>query len=248
MRTSASIKAIGSTYAAFRIRRVLPNPSREDKNFALEFDPSNDLIERLTISKPLQESLEQLEIYFGGPVSGNKEKTYEFLFPKLRELSRLSSLHITPKILLKNSTLAYLPKTLVELSLDSVKLENSGLEENEGSDWKEAPLSRLPEGLEALKLSFSKDSSCSMDFKLFAYLPRRLRLLHIRTRNRLVCRTPKEFISSLPRRISDFRYASNCKGDPKDEPDHLAIALDEAIEEYYADPFWDGQRLTAASL
>lgn len=216
------------------------------QELTLLMEPSDNMIERITFSKSLQKYLEKLFITLGDPSQLPHMRMTESLFPKLNEFSRLSSLFISCKVLINSSTLAFLPKTLLELSLKCVEFENFGLPRNqtlENADWKEGALSRLPEGLETLNLTHWEESPDSIDLKLFSHLPPRLVVLNLTTR-KIACKNPKAFVSSLPRRISELRYAFTRRGDDGLlENDYtIETAFGEAVAEYYSDSFGDEPR------
>lgn len=166
------------------------------------------------------------------------------LFSKLSAFSSLASLCIGPHIVITSTTLSKLPKSLVELRLKRVELENYGLPFGKEVDWKDGALSRLPETLERLDLDFLYAPPESIDFKVFSMLPSRLETLKVNTRHS-VCLFPKSFIASLPKRLTTLEYLYS---DPPDEDDEFLLEgrdikeeLREAIAEYYSDPFWIGK-------
>lgn len=223
----------------------------------VDSEASIAMLERATFPKSLQESAESLFCYIRDRNLINAEcRTYS-LFSKLSPFTRLTNLRFSLYLLIDCSTLSNLPKTLTELHLDAVNFENFGLplgqDPEKRFDWKEGALSRLPEGLRGLQLQYATDSSVAIDHKLFSNLPRQLVSLYLRTR-RPICENPKSFISMLPRRLSDLSYIYN-KSKSESEVvkfgehtiNHAERELQEAIDEYYSDPFWSGQRYAMTS-
>lgn len=217
----------------------------------------NELLEHVTFPKSLKNSLEKLDIYnfcdarFSRRVEAKMAKP---VLSQLSEFSRLSSIRIALHIRISSNTLDYLPKTLLDIRLESAEFTNFGLpreQSPEGNcDWKDGALSRLPEGLESLDLHFMEAPHDSIDFNLFSNLPPRLVSLYIYTSEK-ICDSPKKFIASLPRRLSYLLYSfvreESLDGEERGQTD-TERELDEAVSEYYSDPFWDGQQYALVSL
>lgn len=234
------LEVITSLFESEEFFQALPDGLEE---LILKGDTANEMIERVSFPKSLQASLKELSLSIN---SQDLPATGDSLFSKLGDFSRLESIVVFSPILIKSSTLSCLPKTLVKLDLKRVVFENFGLPFGKECDWKEGALSRLPEDLESLDLHYWRATPGSIDFKIFSYLPRRLVSLDIFS-GRDVCKNPKSFIASLPRRLQCLSYSydhTTGRGNPEFEESLTAIAIELkiAIKEYFSDPFWDGQR------
>lgn len=176
------------------------------KKFFLTLDGEQELVDRIAFSEPLKGSLNKFVVY-------NKRFDSELnsasLILKLNDFSSLCELRIHSSVFLKSDTLSSLPKTLVTLQLSSARFENFGLpkdQSRQSSDWKDGALSRLPEGLEVLELTYSRDLDDELiDFMLFSRLPQRLSKLSLRTQH-CFSPNPKSFIASCPKRLDCFIY------------------------------------------
>lgn len=208
------------------------------------------IIERITFPKPMQESLLHFRIQDDQNEQRETENKLHALIPKFAGFSRLQTLSIRAKMTVNYDTFSNLPKTLTMLELKCQSFENYGLPAGKDrfeTDWKEGAFSKLPEGLENLKVSFSMPSAYEIHFGLFSRLPRRLASLEIRHFGNF---DPKQFASSLPRRLSylNFNFRFPVRGNTSQEQFTIAVqehairmkSLSEAIDEYYSDPFWSG--------
>lgn len=223
----------------------------------LEFDFTGSqahfaMSEIATFPTSIQESVQKLYFSLKHRPLVDAEYRADFMFPKLSPFTSLTDLRFALYTVINSSTLANLPKTLTELQLNAVEFENFGLPVGQNIDWKEGALSRLPEGLRALKLQYAKESSVAIDFKLFSNLPRRLDKLYLSTKQE-ICENPKSFISMLPRRLSELSYIykeSKNEGESSEDGDPTNNAkreLKEAIDEYFSDPFWGGHRFAVTT-
>lgn len=212
-----------------------------------------ELCESLCFPKALQESLKTLFILCSHSELILVDTYVPKLIPKLSSFSQLSMLHISSQILISSDSLSNLPKSLTDLYLDDVFLENHGLpaaQDRVNSDWKDGAFSKLPEGL--LKLSITV-ASTMVDLMAFSRLPSRLTFFCVMA-NTVFDFQPDQFIASLPRRISflqvlfDKQESENKYSEVsdeeeeeyRDEEDELTTALQKAIQEYYSDDFWYG--------
>lgn len=231
---------------------MLPESIKE-LNLTIDSAESAGIVERAAFPQSLQKSLKNLSITDKGQTALPSDKKLISLIPKLSDFSGLTNLRITFYLLINSSTLSCLPKTLLLLQLEKVDLENFGLpvgQSPENScDWKEGAFSRLPRGLKDLYLRFSAKSSNLIDFKLFSNLPPQLASFFLDS-NRTICENPKSFISSLPRRLFAivyfyFKHSGDgvSKGDKQKLSMTLQLELQDATDEYYSDPFWNGHRL-----
>lgn len=162
----------------------------------------------------------------------------------LGEFSALTTLSIYFKSTLNSASLAYLPKTLIEMVIGKVEFENFGLPVGQSPenhcDWKEGALSRLPDGLQVLFISYWQATPGSIDFNLFSRLPPHLVSLHIDP-DKDFCRDPKTFVSKLPRNLDMISFSLNSRlGQLEPNP---VVMMEEAIQDYYSDAFWSGHML-----
>lgn len=208
-----------------------------------------EMIEDLTFPPTMQKNLRKLSIHYYGDNSAG-DLRLDTLVPKMNDsFSRLESLNISAKILIYCNTLSNLPKSLTELNLSNAELDEYGLPEPQdpkNSDWTEGAFSRLPEGLVSLQLRFNRAVPYSIDFKVFSRLPKRLASLFLHT-SESRCDSPRQFVANLPRRLGYIKYVytptKNIDGmvspREKKENEKLDKEFEEALREYYADPFWD---------
>lgn len=216
------------------------------EDLALAVIPPDGIIERITFPKSLKKSLKRFVIHtqdtgVSSPPPPHVKISADSLLSKLSEFSRLVGIRIATKIVVKSSSLSSLPKTLVELALESVEFENFGLPEGQSpqnSDWKEGALSRLPEGLEELTVKYSTSTPGSIDYDILSRLPRGLTSLIVFSDGD-VCRDLKRLFSTLPRRLAYLSYKFTDFGGTLSG---VSKELQELTQEYYSDPFWNGHR------
>lgn len=215
-----------------------------------------EMIERITFPKAMQDTLRSFRIVTNyDDRHDNPEKRINILVSKLASFSRLHTLDINASMRVNNETLSNLPKTLTFLEARCFPFENFGLPLDGGdrfeSDWKEGAFSKLPEGLVHLKLNFSSESAYDIHFGVFSRLPSRLASLELYT-HRNICNEPKKFIAALPKRLSRFQCAYAYPKTRGKSPKEIEVILErrkdfeknleEALNEYYSDPFWTGFR------
>lgn len=239
-----TLKVYLSLFESEECFQVLPE-TLESLSLTFSYKPGiAAMVDRIKFSKSLQASLKELNVFSGFRIDGNGGQATGSLVSKLSDFSRLTTIRINSNIVITNSTLSNLPKSLVDLSLYNAKLENVGL----------SVFSLLPDALRRLSISISSKSSDTIDFKWFSMLPSRLATFMLETTGKF-CPHPKAFVSSLPRRITMIYYHNNANNailDDEEMERHAAATKEwaEAIEDYYADPFWLGRRqsLTGVAL
>lgn len=214
----------------------------------LYFDIRSSTASSLSFPDTLKRSLREITI------SERNEEQYDRLgiaqfLTKFEDFSKLEELyfHESRHLVIQHDTLSKLPKSLTELVLLGIQLENSGLEAGksiENADWSQAAFSRLPERLRIMKLSFHRISD-DIDFNLFSMLPKDLSSLTLRTgKNHFA--DAKKFVDSLPRRLTYISHRFRTKNNGARLEVSSSIGefrgilgeFRQALDEYYSDPFW----------
>lgn len=170
----------------------------------------------------VQSSLKSLSFEMSDKVDDPVSPLPDSLISELGGFSRLTSLHVAPVMILFDTTLSSLPKTLTSLRLKNIEslggekvvgrrsnmrkdgslAPNRTLEEaKEGA--LDGPFSDLPDALIELALEFdSMAHEANLEEKFFFKLPSRLASLKLVTPTFWAFEDPETFISMLPTRLS----------------------------------------------
>lgn len=212
--------------------------------------------DKVSFPEKLRRSLKTISISHNkaGPTFA-AEKISSFVSKKLIGFSCLSALKISAIFTVDIDALSNLPKSLISLDVECEKLENGGVL---NSDFENGVFSRLPEGLQSFRLSFTSNLTTTIDYMIFSRLPKGLAALQLRTLPVSGFLDPNAFLAILPRRIARFQYSFGYPS-PSLQPDlyldgfnasrQCLNSLDKAVvEQYYSDPFWDGTVLSRRVL
>lgn len=217
---------------------VLPK-TLEELQFHISSEPRVwDMLRNLSFPKTLQSSLRTLEIWSDLQTEAHEAEILQSLILKLSSFSRLATLQIGPKILIRSDTLSNLPKTLTELLLHETHVENFGLplgQDPKDANWNDAAFSRLPESLVSLRFSLD-----TFHEEIFSKLPSKLAFLRVDAASERKF-SPRRIISLLPPRIAGLVLFLQWKLEdslPQEDVVMWNRQLPAAIDEYYSDPFW----------
>lgn len=210
-------------------------------------------LNRLSFPSKMQNSLKTL--YMTDYSLSEADLVEKSLQKWFKDFKTLSTLFVDSRMTLRYDTLRNLPSSLTYLSISCNSLMNYGLPDGksleENTDWKEGAFSHLPAGLESLEVDFMDEDTASVDYMVFSMLPARLASIYLScTVSRI--ENPKALVATLPKRISAWSYICPTFDDYDEESNpelyeaeqeknaKHASEVEEALKEYYADPFWDG--------
>lgn len=205
-------------------------------------------LQRLSFPKAMKSALKTLKFGHNGT---NADDLLPVLANELKDFARLSTLTIAAKVAIRSGDLSNLPSSLTDLRVSIANLANYGLPEGqalENADWNDGVFSRLPLGLLQLFVYVEKTVDAPLDYKVYSKLPAGLSSLTLDFCIADLSAHPAAFFATLPRRIGDlnYRYLEEVGFTPEnayecvEQAENMRLALLDAFQEYYSDPFWEG--------
>lgn len=214
------------------------------------FAGTKSQLAQMSFSKNLSCSLKRLVVQFPPGESNVRANGYaeiEFL-TKLGNFEKLEVLHVRsfercPSAKMRYDMLSKLPKSLTELEVCPVIIDNRGLPPGTGpsnSDWSYSLLAKLPEGLKSFTFIGELQSGAPINFKLFERFPKNLSSLAFAG----TVDSCESLISVLPKRIARLSIRQGERISLEDLTS--STKLSETLTQLYydSDPFWGDVKLT----